>query len=258
MKKLSLFIALSIGLIFTSCQFVPKSIVASGHFVSRVENYKDFSAIRVGHALDLYVMSSSVDSIRLEGSDNLLAHVTCKMKGDELRFGLDTPFLNFVNNDVKIYIGVKMLNKLSASGASHIIVHSLLKTDDLSLGCSGASSLHFDSVLVKYMDVQISGASHVDATVSADKINAKVSGASSLTLNGTVMNFDSELSGASNGYCDALEVENLNVGLSGATSMKVDAKHINVDASGASHLYYKNGAEFSKKELSGASSVDSF
>lgn len=106
--------------------------------------------------------------------------------------------------------------------------------------------------------LDVSGASDAKImNVKADLLELKASGASEITVNGEANELKAEASGASEIDAENLRTESANVGASGASSAIVSANDsLDVEASGASKIYYTGEPKNVKQNASGASSIN--
>jgi hypothetical protein len=106
--------------------------------------------------------------------------------------------------------------------------------------------------------LDVSGASDAKiVNVKADTIELKASGASDITINGEANELKAEASGASEIDAKNLRTESANVDASGASSAIVSANDtLDVEASGASKIYYTGEPKNIKQNASGASSIN--
>jgi hypothetical protein len=106
--------------------------------------------------------------------------------------------------------------------------------------------------------LDISGASDAKVVnVKADSFELKASGASEITINGEANDLKAEASGASEINAENLRAENATVDASGASSAIVSANDtLDVEASGASKIYYTGEPKNIKQNASGASSIN--
>jgi hypothetical protein len=105
--------------------------------------------------------------------------------------------------------------------------------------------------------VEISGASSANvAGVNADSLELKASGASKIKIEGEAKILEAEASGASSIDAEKLKVEDANVEANGASSATVAATNdLDLNASGASKIYYVGEPKNIKQDSSGASSI---
>jgi hypothetical protein len=143
---------------------------------------------------------------------------------------------NKKDRDLTVYLSFKELNELEVSGASNVVMIGKIHSEELKIQMSGASSIKAQ-VDIKSLAVQLSGASEAD-------------------LNGEAHQLRVDCSGASDIHAYGLMVESCNIKASGASDIQISVnKELSVDASGASHIYYKGNAELANVKSSGVSEV---
>ena len=139
-------------------------------------------------------------------------------------------YLEVVKQGDTLKIGLK------PSGASHVTVTGFKSTKDL--------------------DVNLSGASRLRGDIEAGDATFDASGASRVTLNGSARNMTVEGSGASQIDLSDFAVADAKVKLSGASAATVNPSGtLDVDASGASDVYYLGNPTLGNVDTSGASSI---
>ena len=199
--------------------------------------FSNYSTLEVSHAFKVNIQFSDVEEkIVIEANDNLHQYIEVSKEGNTLHIGLENGIHVGRNATLKAFIRTKSLNSFSASGASRITCADTVKENSIVIGLSGAS--YFSGELV------------------SDNLETDLSGASTTEISGSVTNCSISASGASNVKDYELFVDFMHADLSGASNVYVTVnKEINVDASGASHFYYKGGATIVNKDVSGASNI---
>jgi Putative auto-transporter adhesin, head GIN domain len=104
--------------------------------------------------------------------------------------------------------------------------------------------------------LELSGSSRVAADLGVDRAEGTVSGASRLELTGTAGALEVDGSGASTLAMAGLAVHDLDIQLSGASRADVQADGtIAAQLSGASNLTYRGTPSFTRRDTSGASTI---
>jgi hypothetical protein len=138
--------------------------------------------------------------------------------------------------NLKAYISVKKLDRLSVSGACDVYMEDGISADKLSISFSGASDMK-GKLSVKTLEVEISGASDITLSGTAVTVKVEASGASDFK------GFD-----LATNYCEAKA--------SGASSINITVnKELSANASGASDVRFKGEGLIRDIKTSGASSV---
>jgi hypothetical protein len=205
----------------------------------QVREAKDFHAINVGSAFDVYLTQGNEEKVAVSASsEKYLEYIIVVVKNGVLEVGWDHHKGKWGsgNKKLKAYISFKSIDKLSAGGACDVSIVGMLKADDLSIILSGASDLK--------------------GKVNANKLFVDLSGASDGKLTGIVSQLKIEASGASSFKSFDLTTDICNASASGASDIKITVnKEISAEASGASDIHYKGSGTTRDVKTSGASSV---
>ncbi|MGK2864172.1 MAG: head GIN domain-containing protein [Chitinophagaceae bacterium] len=199
---------------------------------------KNFQAIEISNAFNVYLTQSNEESVAVSASDaRSRENIKVDVKGGVLIIRYDNNGKwNSGNKKLKAYISFKQLNKLKISGACDVYV----------VGDWMAENLKLD----------LSGASNMKGNMEAQKLMVDLSGASDLTLTGAVGQLNIEASGASDFKGFDLAVDYCNVKVSGASDVKITVnKELSAEASGASDVKYKGSGMIRDVKTSGASSI---
>lgn len=166
--------------------------------------------------------------------DNLLGFLRVSQDGDTLRVDLDGRVRDAT---LRATIGVTALGSLSADGASRVTVRGSL-TGDVRLQVSGASTIQ-------------------GVTLDADTLEADVGGASALEASGTAQRIEADVSGASELDLSELEADTARIDASGASSVDVWVRdELDATASGASTVVYRGEPSDIRIDSSGSSTVE--
>lgn len=203
-----------------------------------VREAKNFQAIELSNAFDVYLTQSNEESVAVSASEpKFRDNIKVEVKGGVLIIRYDNKGKwNTGNKKLKAYISFKQLNRLNVSGACDVYVVDDWKAENLKLDLSGASNLK--------------------GKMEAQKLMIDLSGASDLTLTGTVGQLNIEASGASDFKGFDLAVDFCNARASGASDIKITVnKELSAEASGASDVRYKGSGLIRDIKTSGASSI---
>lgn len=236
MKKiLSLFI---LSLLFVSSQ--AQQLYNDANAQARTLS-GSFHAIKVSNAIDVYLSQGNEEGVAVSASSNEVRDkIRTVIEDGVLKIYYDSEkswWKQSGNKHMKAYVSFKQLDKITASGASDVILNGAFKANEL--------ELHF------------SGASDFKGAVTANELSVDISGASDITLtNGKVTSLKIVASGASDFKGYDLEADNCSANASGASSIKVTVNNeLNANASGASDIHYKGNGKIRDLKSSGASSV---
>jgi hypothetical protein len=194
----------------------------------------------LGFGLVLVVMSLGCAliprSTTITGSGNV-EYLEVVKQGNTLKIGLEPGRVFSVRKaTLEAEVTMPELAALQMSGASHVTITGFTST--------------------KAFDVNLSGASDLSGDIEAGDATFDASGASRVTLNGSARNATVEGSGASQIDLSDFAVADAKVKLSGASTATVNPSGtLDVDASGASDVYYLGSPTLGNIDTSGASSI---
>jgi hypothetical protein len=237
MKKF-LFLAFGFFLVASVC--AQKTVINDPN--AEVRNEKGFHAIKVSHAINLYLTQGDEEAVAVSAKDTKYRdRIHTEVKDGVLKIWYDNEGWKWDNGNKKLkaYVSVKTLDKLGASGASDVLVDGTITSDRL--------------------DIDLSGASDFKGSVKVNELNLDQSGASDITISGTAAKVTIEASGASDVKGYDLVTDNCNAHASGASDIKISVnKELSAHASGASSIYYKGTAVIRDLHSNGASSVGKY
>lgn len=199
-----------------------------------------FQAIHVSGGIDLYLSQDEREALAVSAArEEYRDHIRTKVEDGVLRIWFDDQGLRSLrkgNMKLRVYLAFSNINKLTATGASNVLVNGVIKAEKLALHLTGASDFN-GAVTTSMLTVQLSGASDAFVTGAAGSLEVDANGASDFK-----------------GYellTDACHVE-----ASGASDVRITVKkELNVKASGASGIFYKGEGVIRELKTSGASSV---
>ena len=199
-----------------------------------------FHAIKVSNAIDLYLSQSDEEALAVSAvKEEFRDHIKTVVEDGVLKITYDDDSRWFRGNKkLKAYVSFKTLDKLTATGASDVVVNGTLKANNLVISMGGASDLK------------------VNGTLEATSLSITLSGASDATIKGKVGTLKVDANGASDFKGFELVADNGDVEASGASDIKVTVnKELNARASGASDVHYRGDCVIRDLKTSGASSV---
>jgi hypothetical protein len=211
------------------------SVTGSGRVVSHVIPVSSFSRLEVGLAFDVRVSVGAAEAVTVHVDDNLVDELDVSVSGDTLHVDLKSG-ASVSNATLKADVTVRALESMAASGASNISLADEIEAGKLS--------------------VTLSGASRLDGRIKTSDGRLEVSGTSRARLAGSATSLEVTESGASGLEAEDVTVGSLVIDLSGASSAAVTVTDtISAELSGASQLRYSGSPRFSRKEISGVSSI---
>jgi hypothetical protein len=207
----------------------------SGHQVSEDRKVGQFSRISISGGYHVVLKQDSSYSLKITADDNLLKYIRTKVDGDELQVYNHKNFCN--EGELMVYIGVKDLEKVKASGGVEIESDGTIHTKDLSFDLSGATKVTMD--------------------LNAARVSTSGSGATQLNLKGQATSSDIDISGVAHVHAFDFVVGSCEIQTSGVGDCEVNVLNsLHIHSSGASSVKYKGSPSDVSNDKSGASSVE--
>jgi hypothetical protein len=213
-----------------------KTIVGSPSVVSSPVSVAGFTILQVSDAFDVDLLVGDHEALTLQVNDNLVDRVDAGVSNGTLHIGLK-PGTSAQRARLRALVTVVNLSGIELSGAAHVHLQDVLGGQDLRVNLSGASGF--------------------DGTMQANAVTADLSGASEMILAGALESFTLRAGGASQVNGGHLQVADLTVDLTGASiAIVMVTDTIAATLSGASTLEYGGNPRFTRKDVSGGSSID--
>jgi len=205
---------------------------------SQEYQFRDFDEVSFVSLFDFEIERGDEYLVRIEGDDDDLDDVYLSQDGDELEIRYSRGerwWRNTRRRDrIKVFVQMPELEYVRASGSCDGDVRDFT-SDKLYFEIDGASKI-WAEVDVRYMDVDLSGASELTLVGSGEELSAELSGASSLDAFSFI-------------------VKDAEVDASGASKAQVHVTdELVADASGASRIRYRGAARLSTNS-NGLSSI---
>ena len=221
--------------------FCVSSIYAQ--MTEEVRNISNFKGIHISSGIDLYVRQGSVESVKVVADKDRMEKIKTEKEGDILKIfaGSSKGWFNFEfdwNNKktVKVYVTVKDLNSIAATGGSDVFSEGKLD-------------------LIK-LDVKATGGSDIKLVLDADELTCETTGGSDVTLSGTATVFKASATGGSDLIAKNLRSNFCSISSTGGSDAYVWAeKEISISATGGSDVYHKGGARVVKSSSTGGSDI---
>lgn len=207
----------------------------SGNQVSETRDVGgDFSGIEVNGDVRLLLTQADASSVRVVADDNIQAEVDIRRSGSELVIEHESGTCE--SGDIIVYVSMKDLRKIDASGAVEIVGQSPFKVGDIELSLKGANTLSME--------------------LDAATVETNSSGASEISLKGQAGRHVLDMSGATELDAFNFIVGEYEVESSGAGSAQINVlNRLDVESAGATEILYKGNPSKIKTNNSGASNV---
>jgi len=198
-----------------------------------------FHAIQISNAFEVFITQSGDESLAVSASSKEdLQRIETKVEDGVLKIRFDESKKWWGGSKkLKAYIAVKNLDNLRASGACEIKIDGTLRSPSLKLSLAGATDLSGELAIEGDLDANLSGASDMTITGSAQRMTIDASGASDVKAYDFTTN-------------------TCTVDASGASGVRITVdKELSAKLSGASSVSYKGAALIRDIKTSGASSI---
>jgi hypothetical protein len=209
-------------------------IHGDGKVIRETRVVPTFDAIDLSGAWDVTLKQGANQELTIETDDNIMPLVRTEVVNGVLRIDIKKPVGH--TTKMALYITVKDLKNIDASGAVDIHTETRLALPELSIDASGASDVNME--------------------VAVQKLSLDCSGASKIKLKGTATDVRMDLSGASDIFAYELLAENYGIEISGAGNCQISvSKKLHAEVSGAGTIRYKGSPTDIDQEVSGAGSI---
>ncbi|HWV64645.1 head GIN domain-containing protein, partial [Chitinophaga sp.] len=195
-------------------------IKGNGNVKQESREASAFTDISTSGVYKVIIEQGNTHSIRVEAEDNLLPYIVTDISRGELSIHSKKGYNIQPTKEVRVYITLQKVDKLSASGASGFTSKGKLTSDRLRLDFSGAADVNLD--------------------IRTHELKVGVSGASNVTLKGNTDKADYGISGAADISALDLATDEAKLGISGTGKANVFVqKSLNIAISGMGHVKYK-------------------
>ena len=228
------------ALLFASCNHNIRTIqiTGSGNYITKERHISDsFKRIKTSNAIEVKIIQGENQSVVIAADDNIIDQVKTVVHDGILQIKLENNINFNFNSDNKILVTVTLpeIYGITASSASTVTNEGKIRTDQLELKASSAST--------------------ISLTIEADKLEAESSSASTINLSGYALEADYDSSSASSIHAEELETNNIKAEASSGSTINVHPI-LKLDAeasSGSSIKYYKTPKSLNQNTHSGGS-----
>ena len=241
--KTKLFSILLIAAGLCGCSLYRTNFISlSGIETEKHYAVSEFTELDVHSSIEVIVCDSAKD-IHVITDESLLPYLLVSQRGKRLSIGYanGTCWTGTTVNRVLVP-SQKALNEIAVSGASSVVVEQPLRAADVEIDLSGASNL-IASVYATEGSVNLSGSSRADLQGEVRELKVGISGASQVCSEKRDGQF-------------ALRADKVNGHLSGSSALSVHSDGaIRCSVSGASTIYFTGNANTSGTDCTGASVI---
>jgi hypothetical protein len=192
-----------------------------------------FSEIKVGEAIDLYLIQGSAEKLRIEADADDIDDVETRVSAGTLKIGMKPG--NY-RHSVKVYVTYRKIDGITATSASNVYSEGVLRADKLELSVSSAASAELE--------------------VDADQLNISASSSGDVEISGKANRAQVKVSSAGDVDAYDLVVNEMSVTASSAGDAKVFVKNsIQAHASSGGSVRYRGNPSQSQTDSSSGGSV---
>lgn len=228
----------SIGILFLLSICSSNIYAQNSEEIRKVSNFK---GIHISGGIDLYLKQGSTESVKVVADKDRMDKIITENEGGDLKIYVESSknWLDFEwkkSKNMKVYVTIKDLNALSATGGSDVYTENKLDLIKLELKATGGSDIRL--------------------TLDADELTCSTTGGSDVILAGTATVFKASSTGGSDLKASNLRTNFCSISSTGGSDAYVWAeKEISISATGGSDVYHKGGARVVKSSSTGGSDI---
>jgi hypothetical protein len=210
---------------------------------------------------NLHLAQGEAEDLRIEGSEELKAHVRTEVKDGTLEIRFEHDWLDWLSRGIKggwkldYYLTMRDINGIALRGAGNLDC-AKIETTDLELSQAGAGNVAISSLSATELKIKHSGAGNLAVkSLAVKNLSVEHSGVGNIELSGRATRQDVHLSGAGNYSASRLESQDVVVKQSGLGNASVwAAATLEASLSGAGNIEYRGAPALSQK-VSGLGSI---
>ena len=246
-------ILLAVSLVSLSGCIDYNRTVGSKNIETRQFDYSGFKRIEVSNAFTVMITKSDIYAVVVTMNDNLFDDMDISMNGDTLQIGMKS-ISHFVNTTQRAEIALPELDSLTITGACHAEVTDFQSNGSINLEVTGASGMVINSLKATDTTIKVIGASHLSGSLVTNNAYFNVTGASNINLTGSASKMQVDVIGASHAALTDFIVGDAAVTAVGASTAEVEVHGtLDINVSGVSTLVYGDSPKLGKVEVSGIS-----
>lgn len=222
--------------VFSSCFFSGERVTGDGHVITREKNIGNFTAVRSNGSMDVHIMQSGANSVKVQTDENLIPYLDIYVDGSTLVVQEKQGYNLNPSKKITVYVSSPVFRQIEMSGSGDIVSDNAI---------SGNEPLKMD----------VSGSGNINMNVNLPKLDAEISGSGNIALKGQSEDLSISMSGSGNIKCFDLISDNVNIDMSGSSDAEVTAnKKLDIEVSGSGSVRYKGNASVNQR-ISGSGEV---
>jgi len=214
---------------------IQDSITGNGHVIKQKRDVAEFTGIKVGSGIDVFLTQGGPLSVEVEADENLQETILTEVAGSVLN--ISTKKSIRMAKTKKVFITCKTLESIEISSAGNVTGVTPFKTNKLDIEMSSAGDLRFE--------------------VEANEITISISSAGNAYLKGKTDTLKAELSSAGDLNAFDLEAIKGDISVSSAGNARVYVTgEASFHSSSAGDIDYKGEPRIKEIQTSSAGSVN--
>jgi len=211
---------------------------------------------RVSHRSlgNLHLAQGEAEDLRIEGSEELKAHVRTEVKDGTLEIRFEHDWLDWLSRPfmgawkLDYYLTMRAINGIALRGAGNLDC-AKIETTDLELSQAGAGNVAISSLSATELKIKHSGAGNLAVkSLAVENLSVEHSGVGNIELSGRATRQDVHLSGAGNYTASRLESQDVVIRQSGLGNASVwAAATLEASLSGAGNIEYRGAPALTQK-----------
>ncbi|MCY1514576.1 putative auto-transporter adhesin, head GIN domain [compost metagenome] len=157
---------------------------------SRSVSVKNFDGISVGSGIDLYLTQGAEESLTIKAGKNVIDNVVVEQKGGDIniRYKTKINWSILMDEQIKVYVSYKNLERLAASGGSDVYTQNPMKVNVLDLSASGGADVKL-TLNCKNLSLSASGGADIYLKGNGENLSLSASGGADINAFGYVVNY---------------------------------------------------------------------
>jgi len=234
MKKIFVTLVFAAGLLNTTIAQDKKkeTIQGNGKLATRDVTVTTFDAMNVSGIFELKISQGAVESVKLEGDEDLLAYISVRNDGSKLIVDMDKlkdKNANFkIKNKLKVYVTFNKLKEIELNMVGNVHSTEELSFNDLNINNQGVGNLDFK--------------------LSANSFNLNNKGVGNVTISGKAQQASITNTGVGSMNAGNFSVQTMNIQNTGIGSAEINAeKEVKVKSTGLGNITNRGAAPMPRK-----------
>lgn len=214
---------------------IQDTITGDGKVVSQTRDVPEFTGVKVGSGIDVFLTQGDNQRVEVEADENLQEWIRTEVKGSVLHIYTDKNIR--LAKAKRVNINCKILDRIDISSAGDVTAVNRFKADKLDIDMSSAGDLNLE--------------------VEANEISISISSAGNAVLKGKTDTLKADLSSAGDLNAYDLEAKYGEISVSSAGSARVFVTdEASFHSSSAGDIDYKGEPRMKEIHTSSAGSVN--